>query len=123
MEKTSSRPYKNLSDQTSDKHAGFNDCRGYEAISVTDLEVKTLTIPNGSSYAIITIIASSTASDPEYVAWWMEDGNDPTTGDAGAGMPIGHLGVLEPKGITNLNNFKIIGREAGKTHLVRVKYY
>jgi hypothetical protein len=116
-------PYQALSDQLADKNAGYSDCIGFEEISVNDSTVQKLSIPNGATSALITVVADPSTTDLRNVVWWKEDGNVPTTGANGEGMPLGHLGVYECKGVINLKNFQVIGIEAGKTHSVRISYY
>lgn len=124
IDKNTTRPFKETSDKLSDRNAGFADCLGYQLIDVVDTAVSTLTPPKGATIAIIVVIADPDQTDLDLPAiWWREDGDDPTTGDAGEGMPLCTLSIAESKGPKNIKNFKMIGREAGKTHQVRVSYY
>lgn len=102
-------------------------CLGYEKISVTDAAVKTLTISGATAlakYAILVVDADQTSANLTKAINWTEDGTAPTN-NAGTnqGLILGDNSVLEVKGAANLANFKMIGKEAGKTHTVRVQYY
>lgn len=102
-------------------------CLGYEKISVDDTAVKTLTIAGATvnaKYAILFVDADQTNANLNKAINWTEDGTDPTN-NAGTnqGLILGDNSVLEVKGAANLAAFKMIGKEAGKTHTVRVQYY
>jgi hypothetical protein len=100
-------------------------CIGHEYIDVTDAAVKTLTKPadaegNNASYALLVLEGDSTSADLSKCVRWTMEGTDPTAAD---GMPLGDNGVFEIQNETNLDAFKVIGIEAGKTHKLRVAYY
>lgn len=99
-------------------------CLGYEKLSVDDSAPVPLTVPDGAKYAILVVDADATSTNPNKVINWREDGDDPTN-DAGTneGLILGDNSILEIKGAANLANFKMIGKEASKTHNVRVQYY
>lgn len=108
------------------QNGGFNKCLGYEKITITDEVVKTLKVPKNANQAIIVPIGPNTltSAEKEIVLWWTENkGTTPTTGPNGTGMPLGHLGLVEIKGVLNLRNFKMIGYSEAKSISVRVQYY
>ena len=78
---------------------------GYEDLTVDDSEAKGLTVPD------IAISAS---------VFFEVDGTAPT---ATSGQSFGDGDVLELFGKTSLDNFQVIGIEAGKSHILRIQYY
>jgi hypothetical protein len=102
-------------------------CLGYEKITVDSAAVKTFTLAGdvaNAKYAILFVDADTTSADMNKIINWREDGTDPTN-NAGTnqGLILGDNSILEIKGPANLSNFKMIGKEAAKTHTVRVQYY
>lgn len=78
-------------------------------------------IPVNAVKALIVMEASSTAVDQSNAAHYTEtSGIVPT---ATKGMPFGHLGFYSVDGKDNLQNFRIIGNEAGKTHKLQITYF
>lgn len=77
-------------------------------------------IPNDAMIAIITIEASSTATDPTKCARYVEGVGTLSTS---SGMPIGDLDTYEVFGSDGIAQFQIIGIESGKTHTLNVTYY
>ena len=123
-------PDKNLSTSLLNTQGEFlralalgGDCVDYEKLSVGDAAVVTLNVPASAQKAILTVIGDATAANSDRVIHFREDGNNPTTGTSGEGMPIGDNGTYTILSADNLANFKMIGIEAGKTHSVRVQYY
>jgi hypothetical protein len=104
---------------------GMINCIGYQNILVDDTVVKTLTPPLYSLFALITVEADPATADKKKVIRFTEDNLSIPTNVAGTdlGMPLGDLSIYECKGLANLPAFQMIGREAGKTHSVRVQYY
>jgi hypothetical protein len=96
-------------------------CIGYEAISVGDTTPMTLTkAPSSSFSAIITVEGDSTVASSSKVVRFTEDGTTPT---ATIGMPLGNLDTYEVQFLDNIQAFKCLGIEAGKTHSLKVQYY
>jgi hypothetical protein len=98
-------------------------CLGYEKLTVDDAPAVALTPSAGAKYAILFVEADATNANLNRAIHWREDGTNPTTGAAGEGMVLGDNGVLDIKGAANIADFRMIGREAGKVHTVRVQYY
>lgn len=93
---------------------------GVQKIALTNA-VQVLTIPDsGASKAIITIEADSTSANLGRVARFYETGALPTGTD---GLTLGDSEVYEILGAENLANFKIIGIEALKNHVLQVQYF
>lgn len=96
------------------------ECQGFEQITVNDAAVKSLTLPKKALLAIICVEKDTNATTDVAVRFTEDKSNPPTPT---FGMPIGQLGTYEVKGRNNLENFKIIGSEADKNHVVTVQYY
>jgi hypothetical protein len=78
-------------------------------------------IPVNALTALIVLEASATAANPQSAAKFTEaNGQTPT---AAFGTPLGNLGYYTIEGKDNINNFKIIGVEAGKTHTLQITYF
>lgn len=93
---------------------------GYEDLTVTDTEAKSLTVPEDAVSAEIHIEADATATKPSRVVRYKQNGTAPT---ANTGMALGDGDVLEVFGKTNLDVFEVIGIETGKSHTLRIQYY
>lgn len=78
-------------------------------------------IPTNAVKALIVLEADSTTTDPTNAAHFTEGSADTPT--ATFGIPMGHLGFYTIEGKENINNFKIIGNEAGKSHTLQITYY
>ena len=93
---------------------------GYEDISVSHSEAKALTVPEKAVSAEIHIEADDTASKPSRVVRYKHNGTTPTSN---SGKSLGDSDVIEVFGKANLDAFKVIGIENGKSHFLRVQYY
>lgn len=94
--------------------------QGYEDLSVNDTEVAQLTIPENAISATISIEADASVSDKARVIRFKENGSDPS---ANSGIALGDNDLYEISGRWNLESFRAIGIEAGKSHVLRVQYY
>ena len=94
--------------------------QGYEDLSVTDMEVAQLTIPENAISATISIEADTSVTDKTRVIRFKENGSDPS---ANSGIALGDNDLYEITGRWNLESFRVIGIEAGKSHVLRVQYY
>lgn len=92
---------------------------GFENVTVNDTAVVNLTIPTDAISADISVEADATALSKAKVIRFKENGSNPSTS---SGFPFGE-GIFKVIGKNNLNNFKIIGIEAGKSHTLQVQYY
>ncbi len=109
-------------------------CVGYRKLTVTDAAAVGFAdiadpdaggplaagLPPGAQYAICVLEADNADVDKARVGRFRCDATAPT---AAEGMPVGDNGSFEIKGTDNLNNFKIIGINAGKTHTLRIEFY
>jgi len=96
-------------------------CIGFEQISVTDGSVATLTkAPSSAFSAFITVEESSSGAGTGKVIRFTQDGTTPT---ATVGVPLGDLDIYEVTNLDNIKTFKMIGIEAGKTHVINVEYF
>jgi len=110
-------------------------------------DVASMNEVNGALYALITLVADATGDGRAVVAKWKanpmvlgwkyyeDDGTlerswqllnaaDFVNPSLGAdGMPLGDGATFEVRGRSNMENFRIIGCEAGKTHNLYVAYY
>ena len=115
-----SEPYKTIANLLF-QLISVNDCLGYTQLTVSDAApIKLGTTPRGVSFAYIEIEADSNSSSSERVVRFTEDGSNPT---ATRGMTLGDNGVYEVKGTFNLENFQIIGIDAGISHKINVQYF
>jgi len=94
--------------------------QGYEDLAVTDMEVAQLTIPENGISATISIEADGSAAEKSRVVRFKENGSDPS---ANSGIALGDNDLYEITGRWNLESFRVIGVEAGKSHIIRVQYY
>ena len=94
--------------------------QGYEDLTVSDAEVAQLTIPENAISATISIEADASVTDKSKVIRFKENGSDPT---ASSGIAFGDNDLYEITGRWNLESFRVIGVEAGKSHIIRVQYY
>lgn len=97
------------------------DCLQYNNVPVNDTQVTTLSPVSGTVYALIVVEADPTTMDKSKVIRFSE--MQATIVSAINGLPLGDLGVYEVKGMSNLQNFKAIGIEAGKSHTLRIQYF
>lgn len=88
---------------------------GYEKITVST--VKSLTIPTGATYALISLESSILTPAIRYLE--LGDKTPPTATD---GLQRSNLDVFDVTGYTNLLNFRAIQVGAG-THVLHVQYY
>ena len=93
---------------------------GYEDLAVDDSEAKQLTVPDDAVSASIFFEVDTSASNKARALRYKENGTAPP---ANSGQPFGDGDVLELFGKTSLDNFQVIGIEAGKNHVLRVQYY
>jgi len=93
---------------------------GYEDLAVDDSEAKDLTVPDDAVSASIFFEVDASATNKARALRYKENGTAPT---ANSGQPFGDGDVLELFGKTSLENFKVIGIEASKSHVLRVQYY
>lgn len=93
---------------------------GYEDLAVDDSEAKELTVPEGAVSASIFFEVDASSTNKSRALRYKENGTAPTTD---SGQPFGDGDVLELFGKISLDNFKVIGIEAGKSHILRVQYY
>jgi hypothetical protein len=118
--------------------SGLN-CLGYEQVTFDDSAA--IQLPNYGDYtqavkALIVIEADATSTDKSKIARFTEDGV--TTPTTAIGMPLGDLSIYETGGVIQvetqafqasqafqnaLENFQIIGIEAGKTLTLNVQYF
>jgi hypothetical protein len=95
---------------------GLN-CIGFENVSVTNA-ISQLTPPQNALSALVVLIGNTASAAGAILAYFREDGTDPSTT---VGMPMTNLtryGVL--KG--NLNTFRITRADA-QIHTLAVQYY
>lgn len=91
-----------------------------EVLSFDDAPAVTLTVPTGATYAEVSLIASaSVASQSDVARFWL-DGSTPT---ATQGLSRNNYAAWDIAGGDALTNFKIIGVEVGKTHVLNVQYF
>lgn len=95
-------------------------CLGYQNLPFTDAVAVALTIPANAKIALIVVERVGAVADENKIARFREDGADPT---AANGMPLGNNGSVEIKGTQNLAAFKIIGIDAGISHVAHIQYY
>ncbi len=93
---------------------------GYEDLTVDDTEAKGLTVPDNAVSASVFFEIADSATNKARALRYKENGTYPT---ANSGQPFGDGDVLELFGKSSLDNFKIIGIEAGKSHILRIQYY
>ena len=93
---------------------------GYEDLTVNDTEEKGLTVPDNAVSASVFFEIDDSATNKARALRYKENGTAPT---ANSGQPFGDGDVLELFGKSSLDNFKIIGIEAGKSHVLRIQYY
>ena len=93
---------------------------GYEDLEVDDSEPQALTIPENAVSASIFFEVDASAINKARALRYKENGTAPT---ANSGQAFGDGDVLELFGKTSLDNFKVIGIEAGKIHTLRIQYY
>lgn len=93
---------------------------GKQVLSFDDSPAVALTIPTGATYAEVSLVADATVASTSNVARFWTDGSTPT---ATEGLSRNHLAAWDIIGGDNLANFKIIGVEAGKTHVLNVLYF
>jgi len=94
--------------------------QGYEDLTVSDTEVAQLSVPENSISATISIEADATSTEKSRVVRFKENGSDPS---ANTGIALGDNDLYEISGRWNLESFRIIGIEAGKSHVLRIQYY
>lgn len=94
-------------------------CLGYERLEV-DETVQSFTIPEKCQTAVLSVEAGQGASDSTKIARFLETGDDPSAND---GMPLGDGSILQISGKLNLDAFKVIGLDAGVTHIINIQYY
>lgn len=97
-----------------------NISAGYQTLSVGSAAAVSLTVPSTASSCLISVQADATATDQARVVSFLETGATPT---ATTGVALGNNDTYEVLTSTNLNNFKIIGIEASKTHTLKISYY
>ena len=90
-----------------------------ESLTFDDAPAVSLTVPKGATYAEVSLIGDATAVATNTIRFW-QDGSVPT---ATSGLSRNHLAAWDIAGGDNLVNFKIIGVEAAKTHILQVQYY
>ncbi len=88
----------------------------YESITV-DGTVKTLTIPSGAKYALVTVESSVTSG---IVARYLETKASTVTTTLGLALRDGS--VIDITDAQNLVGFQITQAQAG-THVIKVQYY
>ena len=93
---------------------------GYEDLTVTDAEAKSLTVPEDAVSATISIEAAVSVTDKSRVIRFKENGSDPSVN---SGIALGDNDLYEITSRWNLESFRVIGIEAGKSHALRVQYY
>lgn len=93
---------------------------GFETLAVNDSEAKALTVPDDAVSAEIHIEADATTAKPRSAIRYKQNGTAPT---ANTGMRLGDEDIIEVYGKANLDKFKAIGIEAGKTHQLQIQYY
>ena len=89
----------------------------YQQLTLSS-SVQSLTVPEGSKYALI-IAESSIATT---CARYLEFKNVSTAVAIGSGMPISNGTVFDVTGVQNLVGFQII-QEAAGTHKLNIQYY
>ena len=94
--------------------------QGYQDLQVNDTEVVQLTIPENAISATISIEADGSATEKSRVVRFKENGSDPS---ANSGIALGDNDLYEITGLLNLESFRVIGVEVGKSHVIRVQYY
>lgn len=96
---------------------GLN-CIGYQNILFDSATPTGLTVPEGALSALVVLVANSLSVAGNIVAYFREDGINPTFTE---GMPMTNLtryGVLQG----NLSTFKIVSADINVQSL-RVQYY
>lgn len=99
------------------------DCLGYENLEVSDFGMVSLTPPENAVWAMLVLEADPTTADKTRAIRFCDLFEDEEFPTAFEGVPLGHLGYYRIKGKKNLQNFRAIGVEAGKTHSLKVQYY
>ena len=90
-----------------------------ERLAVDDASVQALTVPSGAAYALISIEADASAVDSTKAVRWLE------TPDNLSGI-YGHVfgdGAYHEIFGGDMNSYRFIGAEAGKTATIQVSYY
>lgn len=99
-------------------------CRGREDLEVDDSTVIQLTPPDGASYALIQVEADSSSSDVNKAIVFRQDAGTPDgSSSPKVGQVQGDGGVFDVKGTNNMSAFRVIGIEAGKTHVLHIEYF
>jgi hypothetical protein len=99
------------------------ECIGYQSLLVSSGVATSLIVPIHAVYVVMVVEADPSVSDKSKVMRIKEFDtvNNPPT--AIMGIPLGDLTIYEVRGSENLKNFRAIGIEAGKTHLITIQYY
>lgn len=101
---------------------GLN-CLGYESFTIDDSAAVALpSVPTDTINVVMVVEADDTlsATEKQMVVRFREDAIDPTPTE---GMPLGHLSLYTVGGVQNIDNIRMIGIQAGKTHNIRLSYY
>ncbi len=93
---------------------------GFEELTVDHSEAQSLKVPDDAVSAEIHIEADSTTTNPRHAVRYKQNGTDPTKS---SGMRLGDEDIIEVYGKANLDNFKAIGIENGKSHTLQIQYY
>ncbi len=99
------------------------ECIGYQDLYVYAPFTFSLTIPEGTLYALIVCEADALAVDKNKVVRFKQFDTAMNPPNPYVGMPLGDLGVVEIKGKKNLEDFRVTGITNGEYHLLRVEYY
>jgi hypothetical protein len=92
---------------------------GYEELTVTAGSAVSLTPPDKAKKAILVMEADQSTTNLRKVARYKVGDVAPTSSE---GIPISDEAVFEIGMLFNLNRFKVIGIQAGKTHKIQVEY-
>lgn len=96
------------------------EANGYQDIEITAVAIQKLTVPDTAISALVMIEADSSSQIVHRVIRFKENGAAPTVN---SGFGLGDNDVYTIIGKQNLDNFRAIGIESAKKHLLRVQYY
>ena len=94
--------------------------QGYQDLTISSSQAKSLSAPETAVSAEIHIEADPSVSKPARVIRYKQNGRAPTTT---SGMALGDGDILEVFGKENLDLFRVIGIQTGKSHILRIQYF
>lgn len=96
------------------------DNEGFQDIEISSVEAVTLNAPTTAVSALLIVEADITSTRFNRVIRFKENGTLPTIT---SGFGLGDNDAYTIIGKQNLNNFRAIGMETGKKHILRIQYY